>query len=326
MIPLKEDCVSKNIMVSTYSRWKWILILTISSMFLVGSDAKQSDMHHQIDTKLQAETLHGVAENDIIIIEETTRRISMWVRQQTDDNTTEETTSLPFVTASYAQSLDGRIAMYINPSNEGHKETSSNLPLSGQESLVMTHALRSVHDAILVGGRTLSIDNPRLSNRLWPGSQSQPRPVVLDTNLQHIRKLGTSCRAKNIIVCCRQDAASNYCTDNEIPSDVTILPCRTLEDGTLDLFHVLAQLKEIFGIESIMVEGGATVLAAFARAQLIDCLCVTISPKLLGNRGLPVFSNLGIPSEAREAIDLISPQFFGLGRDCVLLSRWRAIS
>src|SRR5208282_4715715 len=47
----------------------------------------------------------------------------------------------PFVTVSYAQSLDGSIAAL-----PGHP-----LALSGVESAALAHGLRSLHDAILVG-------------------------------------------------------------------------------------------------------------------------------------------------------------------------------
>ena len=49
----------------------------------------------------------------------------------------------PFVTLSWAQSLDGSIAL----------EQGRRYAVSGPESLALTHALRSAHDAILVGHR-----------------------------------------------------------------------------------------------------------------------------------------------------------------------------
>jgi 3,4-dihydroxy 2-butanone 4-phosphate synthase/GTP cyclohydrolase II len=50
-------------------------------------------------------------------------------------------TGRPFVTLSYAQSLDGCISARAGEA----------LPLSGQQSLTLTHQLRAMHDAILVG-------------------------------------------------------------------------------------------------------------------------------------------------------------------------------
>jgi riboflavin-specific deaminase-like protein len=245
-------------------------------------------------------------------------QVSLWAREHAA-----QTKDLPFVTLTYAQSLDGKIAMYLADSRVA---TSSNLPLSGPESLLMTHALRSIHDAILIGGRTLTIDNPRLSNRLWSGAEEdrQPRPVILDSSLKNIRKLGWICGAKAPIVCCSEDAASTVSSD-EIPPHITILPCRVSStDGMLDLRDVLAKLREIFGLQSVMVEGGATVLSSFANYHLADCICATVSPKLLGVRGLPAFQNMKSSRRSLSAglLDLRSAQFYLLGNDCVLVSRW----
>ena len=81
-------------------------------------------------------------------------------------------TGLPFVTLSYAQSLDGSIAA----------KRGEALGLSGPESLRLTHRLRSMHDAILVGIGTVLSDNPRLTVRLVNGQN--PRPIVVDSQLR----------------------------------------------------------------------------------------------------------------------------------------------
>src|SRR5215813_5740216 len=70
----------------------------------------------------------------------------------------------PFVTLSYAQSIDGCIAA-------GPCEP---LALSGAQSLTLTHELRATHDAILVGIGAVLADNPRLTVRLVKGKDPQP--------------------------------------------------------------------------------------------------------------------------------------------------------
>ena len=225
----------------------------------------------------------------------------------------------PFVTLSFAQSLDGKIALKYGT------ETSSNLPLSGDESLLLTHGLRSIHDAILVGGKTLSIDNPRLSNRLW--GNDQPRPVVLDASLHHVRKLGRSLKARNPIVCCSYEAALLY--ENEQDLSIEIMPCQCDIDGRLILRDVLERLTERFGITSAMIEGGASVHSSFLSERLVDCLCVTIAPKLLGNdHGLACFSSIHQVGRDTQQhyINLASEsgvsRFIPLGNDCIYLCQW----
>jgi riboflavin biosynthesis pyrimidine reductase len=64
-------------------------------------------------------------------------------------------TGRPFVTLSYAQSLDGCISARAGEA----------LALSGAQSLTLTHQLRASHDAILVGIGTVLSDNPQLTVR-----------------------------------------------------------------------------------------------------------------------------------------------------------------
>lgn len=64
------------------------------------------------------------------------------------------TPARPFLTLTFAQSLDAKIA------GSGGQQ----LALSCSESMVMTHWLRSKHDAILVGVGTALNDNPQLNS------------------------------------------------------------------------------------------------------------------------------------------------------------------
>ena len=245
-----------------------------------------------------------------------------------------------FVTLTYAQSLDGCVA--IIDSDTG--ETSSNLPLSGKSSLRLTHGLRSIHDAVLVGGTTFAVDNPRLNVRMWPRSdgsgevkhEHQPRPVVLDTELKSLmsiqRDKAGDIRVQHPIICCAQDAfeAMKDRTDSGIISGVDILPCRREAKGRgLDLGDVLLQLRERRGICSVMVEGGASVLTAFASRGLAHCVCVTIAPKLIGGDiGLNAFG--GYRSRGEGTIPWCNFDFEssdcefvpGIGSDCIFLARW----
>lgn len=222
----------------------------------------------------------------------------------------------PFVVASYAQSLDGKIAPFMDSKTGA---TTSNYPLSGKSSLLLTHAIRSKVDAVLVGGRTLSIDNPRLTNRLWGDKKSthtQPKAVILDSSLCHIIKWKSFRRVKNPVVCCSWDAANSLTNSC---SDTFILPCNTDKNKKLCVKDVLAMLYLSCGIRSLMVEGGAAVLTSFHEASSIDALCLTIAPTLLGTGIEPKFT----PSTTKRSIDLkcFNPQFCNLDNDIIFLSR-----
>ncbi|KAF7793459.1 hypothetical protein EIP86_004571 [Pleurotus ostreatoroseus] len=75
--------------------------------------------------------------------------------------------SRPYVTLTFAQSIDAKIA------GKGGKQ----LALSGKESLVMTHWMRTMHDAIMVGIGTALNDDPQLNKT----QQWAERKTALET-------------------------------------------------------------------------------------------------------------------------------------------------
>jgi 2,5-diamino-6-(ribosylamino)-4(3H)-pyrimidinone 5'-phosphate reductase len=223
----------------------------------------------------------------------------------------------PFVTAAFAQTIDGKLAAMEG--TKGTTTTTSNYPISCPESQLLTHALRSIHDGILVGGRTLEIDNPQLTNRLFLKNPNSPVPIVLDTYLDHIQKLGATCRAaceKKLLVCCDENSANSL---ESLPEAVLLVPCKCLVNGQLDLRDVLHKLARHHGIRTLMVEGGPSLLSSFFERNLVDAVCITISPKFLSKGVAPVYGqeivNLCASDEAR-------PEFLVLGSDCILLSKW----
>ena len=233
---------------------------------------------------------------------------------------------LPFLCVTYAQTLDGNIAIHKNKNQK--TSTSSNLNLSSEESFLLTHALRSQFDGILIGGNTLRSDNPRLNNRLWAedwhefeegkmvlkstsGELKQPIPIILDTHLRHVMDMVESSHfikaAVNhelIIVCCSQEAydqhrkrIQSHCVSNNFA--IELLPCASNDSSPgLDLEDVVYNLCMIHGIYSIMVEGGASVLSGFlSNRELVDCVCVTICPRMVGACGLNALGSANVGSK-----------------------------
>ncbi len=187
----------------------------------------------------------------------------------------------PFVTVSYAQTLDGRSAT----------ATGSSQWISGPESLRFAHALRASHDAILVGVGTVCRDNPRLTVRLVPGRD--PLRVVVDSTLRTpdtAAVLGAEAAPGTLLATTERASVARRAALAARGAAVLLLPEGA--GGGVDLTALLASLHAR-GIRSVLVEGGAAVITALLRARLVDRLAVTVAPKVLGV-GIAAVGDLGI--------------------------------
>ena len=175
----------------------------------------------------------------------------------------------PFVTLTYAQSLDGSIA----------SRSGAPLCISGEEALNFTHRLRALHDGILVGIGTVLSDDPRLNVRR--GEDDHPVPIVLDSSLRFppdARLL--DCEGPDPLLFTGPDAAPSRREALESKgATVVALPCSP--DGGVCLDDVLDALGER-QIESVMVEGGTEILTNFLRQQRVQRVILTIAPTFVG--------------------------------------------
>jgi GTP cyclohydrolase II len=212
----------------------------------------------------------------------------------------------PFVVLSYAQSVDGSIA------GRGRER----IHLSGPESMRLTHSIRALCDAILVGIGTLLADDPRLTVKQVNGPS--PQPIVLDTRLR---------TPETARLLQRPDVRPWLVHDPAVPLErVQALvragadpaACPTASDGRIDLAVLMRRLADR-AVDSVMVEGGARVITSFIRQQLADVVIVTICPRLVG--GLAVIDAAG--SNGALDLHLDDPFYQALGRDLVLWARPR---
>ncbi|NKB35316.1 MAG: GTP cyclohydrolase [Pseudomonadales bacterium] len=191
------------------------------------------------------------------------RQIEEWLRSRITNFTSN---NRPFITLAYAQSWDGSITTRCG-------ET---LNFSCEESTRLTHQLRSLHDGILVGIGTVLSDDPQLTVREWSGPN--PQPIVLDSQLR------TPVSAK----ICQHPDKQCWILTVKSDSDTVIDHAEVIGidgDGAdqhdVPLDTAMNLLRER-GINSLMVEGGATVITAFIRARLVDALVLTVAPRLVG--------------------------------------------
>lgn len=178
----------------------------------------------------------------------------------------------PFVTLTYAQSLDGSIA-----SEEG-----TPLTISGADSLRFTHRLRAAHDAILVGIGTVLSDDPRLNVRHTEGSH--PQPIILDTQLRI--PLGAqilSCDGPTPLIATNEAASEDRKTALE-EKGATVIRLSCDRDGIC--LDVLLDALGKRGIESVMVEGGTEIITSFLKNRFVNHLILTIAPTFIGGKSV----------------------------------------
>ena len=213
----------------------------------------------------------------------------------------------PFVTLTYAQSLDGSIA----------SDAGTPLPISGENALDFTHRLRALHDGILVGIGTILADDPRLNARR--GAEDHPVPVILDSTLRFppdARLL--DCDGPAPLIFTGPDPDPDRREELEA-NGATVCELSCAPDGGVCLNALLETLGER-QIASVMVEGGSQVLTAFLRRQRAQRVIVTVAPMFVG--GTPALNSVAPTEGATETPDefprLTNVQQRWLGEDLIL--------
>lgn len=167
----------------------------------------------------------------------------------------------PYVILKWAQTADGfldkirEIPVTRNPFPITPRLNGA-LAISTPETKKLVHKMRAENMAIMVGTRTVLLDNPRLLNTHWEGRN----PVRVTLDRHHV-----------------------------IPSDARIF-CEGAEtivyrDRT-DWPFVLADLASR-NIHSILVEGGTTLLNHILSTGIWDEIHIEVAPELTIGSGVP---------------------------------------
>ncbi len=175
----------------------------------------------------------------------------------------------PIITLTYAQSIDGCIA----PIGGG------TLQLSNPKTQRLTHQIRALHDAILVGINTVLCDDPRLTVRLTPGSN--PQPIILDSQLRF--PLGANLLQDPFLrpIIATGPRACDNKADRLIAAGARVIRVPLQADGLIDLSQLMPRIKQM-GFHSVMVEGGAKVITNMLASQIADQLLLAIAPRFVG--------------------------------------------
>lgn len=207
----------------------------------------------------------------------------------------------PFVTLKIATSLDGKIAT---------KNFQSKW-ITSENSRKFSNFLRSKNQAILVGANTVRIDNPSLDCRILGLEEYSPTKIIICQNLDFTFNENIFSKNPQIatIILCPESQKNHPNLQKFLqknPQNLAIF-CEVI-DGKIDLENALKKLNEI-GINSILVEGGSSIITQFLHQNLVDELIWIQAGIIIGNDGLEAVGKLGI-TNLNEALNNFKLQKF----------------
>ena len=210
------------------------------------------------------------------------------------------TTGMPFVIAKCGMSLDGKIATRRGDSRW----------VTGEASRLLVHRLRNEVDAILIGSRTVMLDDPSLTARLTDMDTRDPIRVILDAGeyLDGDRRVfQLESEAPTWVatpvggVCEAADAVLHVPGDN----------------GGIDMQALMKELASR-EVTSVLIEGGGTTHASAFEAGVVDKVMFFVAPKIIGGReAVSAVEGLGI-EQMSEAIMLNDMTATPVGHDILI--------
>lgn len=163
----------------------------------------------------------------------------------------------PYVILKWAETADG----FIAKSNYDSKW------ISNQYSRQLVHKLRSEVDAIMIGAKTASVDNPSLTTRDWTGRD--PKRVVIDPFLKLPETLKIFSDDKITIVLNEIKHFQRGSTFFE----------RISSETSSEILKILYQKN----IMSVLLEGGSQTLSKFIESKSFDEAIIFKSPSVFNS-------------------------------------------
>jgi 2,5-diamino-6-(ribosylamino)-4(3H)-pyrimidinone 5'-phosphate reductase len=204
---------------------------------------------------------------------------------------------IPFTFINSAMSADGKI------STKKRKQ----VKISGKADFDRVDELRAGADAVMVGIGTVLADDPSLTvksderhkRRMAKGLDENPARIVVDsaariTLTADVFNKGTG---KRIVV------VSRSAPSDKVKALKSVAEVIVAGEKQVDLAEMARELKKR-GINRLMVEGGATLNWAMARAGLVDEISTFVGNILIGGKDSPTFMDGEGIAERAEAIEL----------------------
>jgi diaminohydroxyphosphoribosylaminopyrimidine deaminase/5-amino-6-(5-phosphoribosylamino)uracil reductase len=206
----------------------------------------------------------------------------------------------PFIGIKFAASLDGKLAT----------RTGDSKWITNPGARTFARSIRSEYQAVLVGIRTVLLDDPHLGAR--KKNQKDPLRIVLDP---HLRIPGSAkvLRDSNVLVVALLSASLRKKEQLEKRgATVALLPGKSIVPQTL-----FAEMRKR-EIISILVEGGGDTIGRFLDWRIVDRVYAFYAPILVGGKDALGIAGTGI-QKIEGALRLKNPTVKMFG-DNMLLS------
>jgi diaminohydroxyphosphoribosylaminopyrimidine deaminase/5-amino-6-(5-phosphoribosylamino)uracil reductase len=210
------------------------------------------------------------------------------------------TTGMPFVIAKCAMSLDGKIAT----------RTGDSKWVTGEAARLQVHRLRNEVDAILVGSRTVMLDDPSLTTRLPDGDTKDPIRIILDAGeyLSPEKKVFRQTSSAPTWVAVPEGRTAEGADE--------VLQIPKGPDG-LDVRALMLELGRR-EVTTVLIEGGGLTLASAFEAGVVDKVMFFIAPKIIGGAdAVPAVAGHGV-ERMSDAIRLRDMKATPVGPDLLV--------
>jgi riboflavin biosynthesis pyrimidine reductase len=193
----------------------------------------------------------------------------------------------PYVLLNMVSTADGHAAL-------GGRSVS----LSGAADRELFHELRTAVDAVMAGAATIRVerygrivpDGSRRRRRIERGLPEEPLACIVSASLTFPEKIPLLAEPQARVAILTPSAASLPASAAEIHY------IRAERGGQLDLPQAFAELRERFGIRTLLCEGGPHLNAQLLQAGLVDELFLSLAPMLAG----------GDPAVPEEALRILA--------------------
>lgn len=185
----------------------------------------------------------------------------------------------PFLRVNMVSSADGAAT--------DERGRSGGLTGEGDQELFRT--LRALADGIVIGAGTVRIEGygphrlrADLAERRRADGRTEPAPIVVVTrslDLDFTAPLFTEAAVPTVVLTCDASPAGRR-ADAAKAARVLVAG-----DHEVDLAEGLRLLREELGLSHLLCEGGPTLNVPLFSADLVDELCLTLSPLLVGGSG-----------------------------------------